>query len=125
MHGLSFGRLTGGADLDRDKPGDEGLKIYVTPVDAAGDDIKAAGSFVVEAFDLKRESEQRIGRWEFVLEDAGKNWYGQALLNTYVLTAPWQTVPENPNLTVKVTFTDGLTGRVFEAQKQVKVKPPQ
>src|SRR5215213_9638492 len=50
--GLKFGRLTGGADLDRSKPGDEGIKVYVAPTDQTGDAIKAAGSFTVEAFDL-------------------------------------------------------------------------
>src|SRR5712671_1947141 len=29
-HGIKLGRLTGGADLDRNKPGDEGIKVYVT-----------------------------------------------------------------------------------------------
>src|SRR5688572_21382972 len=32
-HGLRFGRLTGGADLDPKQPGDDGLKIYVVPTD--------------------------------------------------------------------------------------------
>lgn len=114
--GLSFGRLTGAA------PDGKGLKVYVVPIDSAGEKIKAAGSFVVEAFDLKREGEQRIGKWEFPIEQAAKNWFGQAMLYTYVLEAPWQTHPERNDLTLKVTFTDGLTGRVFEAQKQIDVQ---
>jgi hypothetical protein len=52
VHGLKLGRLTGGADLDREKPGDEGLKVYATPTDDEGEAFKAAGSFTVEAFDL-------------------------------------------------------------------------
>src|SRR5829696_1283304 len=35
--GLKFGRLTGGADLDRAKPGHEGIKVYVVPTDESGD----------------------------------------------------------------------------------------
>jgi hypothetical protein len=114
--GLSFGRLTGAA------PDGKGLRVYVVPSDTAGEKIKAAGSFVVEAFDLKRQGEQRIGKWDFPIEQAAKNWFGQAMLYTYVLEAPWQTHPEHGDLTLKVTFTDGLTGRVFEAQKQINIQ---
>src|SRR3954452_4154622 len=52
VHGLELGRLTGGADLDPKKPGDEGIKVYATPTDDDGEPIKAAGTFVIEAFDL-------------------------------------------------------------------------
>lgn len=121
-HGIRFGRLTGGADLDTSSPGDEGLKIYVVPVDGRGQPLKAAGSFVVEAFDLAKGENYQIGRWEYPLEQAEQNWYGQALLYTYVLPARWQGErPEHEELTVRVTFTDALTGRTFTEQKVVKV----
>ena len=43
----------------------------------------------------------------------------------YVLTCPWQdVVPRHPELTVKVTFTDELTGRQFTLQQALKVNPP-
>src|SRR4051812_12066002 len=41
---LKFGRLTGGRDSDPKTPGDEALKVYVVPIDEAGQPIKAAGS---------------------------------------------------------------------------------
>jgi outer membrane murein-binding lipoprotein Lpp len=124
-HGLQFGRLTGGADLDRDKPGDEGLKVYVVPIDGQGQPLKAAGSFVVEAFDLADAQHPRVGHWEFPLDQAEKNWFGQAMLYTYVLTCPWQHgPPRHRDLTLRVTFTDALTQRQFTEQKQVKVTPP-
>ncbi|MEA2707609.1 MAG: hypothetical protein QOF78_210 [Phycisphaerales bacterium] len=120
-HGLKFGRLTGGADLDKNSPGDDGLKIYVVPTDGRGDPIKAAGSFVVEAFDLANGENNRIGRWEYPLEQAEKNWFGQAMMYTYVLPAPWQQQrPAHDELTVRVTFTDALTGRTITGQKVVK-----
>jgi outer membrane murein-binding lipoprotein Lpp len=120
-HGLRFGRLTGGADLDPKQPGDDGLKIYVVPTDGQGQPIKAAGSFVVEAFDLAKGDNARVGHWEFPLDQAAKNWFGQAMLYTYVLPAPWQQQrPEHSELTIRVTFTDALTGRSFTEQKVVK-----
>lgn len=123
-HGLRLGKLTGGFDLDPAKPGDELLKVYVVPTDRSGDLLKAAGSFVVEVFDLAGEKEVRIGRWEFAAEQTPEHWYGQVLSYGYVLPCPWQSVPQHESLTVKVTFTDTLTGRVFTEQKQIKVQPP-
>jgi hypothetical protein len=121
-HGLKFGRLTGGADLDKNTPGHDGLKIYVVPTDGRGEPIKAAGSFVVECFDLAKGDGHRVGRWEYPLDQAEKNWYGQAMLYTYMLTAPWPDGrrPEHEDLTIRVTFTDALTGRTFTEQKVVK-----
>lgn len=121
VHGLSFGRLTAGADWDPSQPGEDGLKIYVVPVDRSGQPLKAAGSFVVEAFDLSRPQQQKIGHWEFPLEEAAKNWFGQGLLYTYVLACPWQTRPISNNLVTQVTFVDGLTGRAFVQRREVKV----
>src|SRR5687768_18101498 len=51
-HGLKIGRLTGGADADPSKQGDEVLKVYAVPTDQRGDLLKAAGSFAVDAYDL-------------------------------------------------------------------------
>jgi hypothetical protein len=42
-----------------------------------------------------------------------------------VLKCPWQgKAPGHDELTVKVTFTDELTGREFTEQKVVRVKLP-
>jgi hypothetical protein len=122
-HGLQLGRLTGGADLDRDKPGDEALKVYATPTDDDGQPFKAAGSFVVEAFDLASK-EPQIGKWTVDTRTARQQWLGSALVRAYVLTLPWQTPPQHPDITVKVTFRDELTGREFHEQKLVKIQPP-
>src|SRR5687768_17055437 len=40
-HGIKLGRLTGGHDSDPDRAGDEAVKVYVVPVDADGDELKA------------------------------------------------------------------------------------
>jgi hypothetical protein len=122
-HGLSLGKLTGGADLDRDKPGDEGFKVYVTPTDAEGDTLKAAGSFVIEAFDLASKLPER-GKWTFDTDQTRKCWNGSFLSHQYVLTCPWQSPIQHEELTVKVTFRDELTGREFHTQKVIKIKLP-
>ncbi len=122
-HGLRLGKLTGGFDTDPAKAGDELLKVYVVPTDRSGDLLKAAGSFVVELFDLAGGDEVRIGKWEFAATDTPSMWFGQILSYGYVLPCPWQAAPQHGDLTVKVTFTDSLTGRAFTEQKQIKVQP--
>jgi hypothetical protein len=121
-HGITLGRLTGGVDLDPARTGDEGIKVYVVPVDQTGDELKAAGSFVVELFDLGKPEDNLVGRWEFTPEQAKANWFGGALLYEYVLTCPWQRRPEHSELTLRVTFRDELTGREFTVQKVISVK---
>jgi hypothetical protein len=124
-HGLKFGRLTGGADLDPNKPGDDGLKVYVCPIDDQGQALKAAGSFDIDAFDLAQgDGEFRVGHWSFDVKQTRESWYGVAMLYTYVLSCPWQDVPKHSDLTIRVTFTDALTGRQFTAQRQVTANVP-
>ena len=126
VHGIKLGRLTGGADLDPSKPGDEGLKVYVNLVDQHGDELKSSGSFVIEAFDLAEgPGGMRLGRWEFPVEQSQANWHSFLMRYEYVLTCPWQDkVPRHSDVTVKVTFNDELTGRQFTAQQVVRVNPP-
>ncbi|HEY8667130.1 MAG TPA: hypothetical protein VIL86_10710 [Tepidisphaeraceae bacterium] len=121
---LKLGRLSGGADLEPAKPGDEALKVYVVPTDAAGDAIKAAGAFTIEAFDLDVPEHPLVGTWKFSVEQARESWYGKAMLYEYVLTCPWQAGPTHAKLTVKVTFTDALTGLTLTAKQDVTIKLP-
>ena len=116
VHGLSFGKLTG---KDPDKS--NALKVYVVPTDNTGEPLKAAGSFVVEAFDLAAGKENLVGRWEFPLTDAAKNWFGKGLLYTYVLPLQLERTPEHSELTLRVVFRDALTGREIAAQRAVKI----
>ncbi len=123
-HGIRLGRLTGGEDIDPDKPGDEGLKVFVIPYDDSGQEIKAAGTISVEAFDLAAK-DPRLGKWDFTLEQAKQNWYGQFLVDYYyAVVCPWQTVPRHADVTIKVTFVDELTKLPFTTQKVVRVMLP-
>lgn len=123
VHGIKLERLTGGADLDSSKPGQDGLKVYVTLFDQTGDEIKSAGSFAVEAFDLADQG-AKLGRWEFPVEQSRETWHSFLTRYGYVLPCPWQTFPRNADVTVRVQFTDELTGRLFTAQQVAKVEVP-
>jgi hypothetical protein len=122
--GLRLGRLTGGSRLDGGVPYDLGLKVYAVPFDEQSDAIKAAGTFSVQAFDLDDTAHPLLGTWDFDVQHARAAWISALGNYTYVLRCPWQTVPKHPNLTVKVTFVDVLTGRIFTEQRVVSVTPP-
>lgn len=121
--GIKFKNLTLGQDLDRNKPGDEAFKIAVTPIDQFGDEFKSAGSIKVELFDLASQ-ETRLGSWTLDTPETQKRWLSTPVIDGYVLTFPWQTPPTNPKLLVKVTFTEELTGRVFDGQTELKIEVP-
>jgi hypothetical protein len=125
-HDLHLGRLTGGADLDPGKPGDEGLKVYPAPLDQTGDPIKAAGAFTVEAYDIARGDGDRakIGTWTFDLAQTRDAWTSVLNRYNYVLTCPWQTPPTGADLHVVVTFVDELTQATFKETVDVKVDVP-
>jgi len=118
VDGLQLGRLTG---ADPDDP--TVIKVYAVPIDAAGDVLKAAGSFSVDAFDLAAKNDNRIGHWEFAVDQAAKDWFGKAMLYTYVLSCPLSEAPQHGDITLRVTFTDALTQRVFTVQKIVRISP--
>lgn len=122
--GIRLGRLTGGYDSEPRQPGDESIRVYLAPFDAAGDDLKAAGTVVIEAFDLAEEA-PRLARWSFDLPSMKSAWNSSGLLYEYVLDCPLAgvSVPATGELTLRVVFTDALTGRSFSAQQRVRVRP--
>ena len=123
-HGIQFGRLTGGADLDPNKPGDEGMVLHVFPVDDTGEKLKAAGSFDVDAFDLADPKSPELGHWHFDLAQSRQLWNGFLIEYNYVLTCPWQKQPRHEQVTVRVRFLDELTQTPFTAQTVIKVVLP-
>ena len=122
--GLKIGRLTGGANWDSNKPGDNGVKVEVVPLDEQGEKLKVAGSFTVDVFDLADPADTHIAHCQFNVDQARQQWYGAGLLYAYVLKCPWQRVPAHNELTIRVMYHDELTGREFTQQQVVKVHPP-
>ena len=109
---------------DKDKDGKrEKLIVYVQPMDRAGDIIKAPGAVDIELWDLNRDNgKARLGRWHIKPDELKKLWFTTMFTANYRLTfdvADKIDEFEEP-LTVKVTFTDYLTGRVFEEQRVIK-----
>jgi hypothetical protein len=97
------------------------LLIYFRPIDDTGDAVKAPGTVHVELWDLGEQPAQAmLAKWDVSANELKKSWSGSLLADFYRLAFD---VPDDymnrKNLTVKLTFTDHLTGRVFAQQMAV------
>lgn len=117
-HGIAIGRLSGPTIIDKASNRPDGLRVYTTPIDAQGDPFKATGSFTIEVFDLTAD-QPRLQKWTVDMADSRSRWRGGAMLYTYVLEFPWEDIPTDRELLLKVTFTDELTGRTFSAERKI------
>jgi len=122
---LRLGRFTGGVDLDGDGC-DDGVRVYLQPIDARGGAIKAAGDVMIRLYDLAEPScKSLIGEYHWGVDQIGEAWTAGFLSSHYSLTCPWQSgPPAHDEITVRVEFIDYLTGKTFTAQKVLKVACP-
>ena len=109
---------------DKDKDGKkEKLIVYVQPIDQDGDVIKVAGAVEVQLWDLTspQANEALIAEWDVPPNQLRKLWYA-ALKTNYRLSFDIADKIDSlaEPLTVKVSFTDYLTGKVFTEQTVIK-----
>ena len=121
---IEFGRFTRAFDQDEDGY-DEGIVVYLHTLDRAGDRIKSAGTVQLELWDLaETEGNQKLGQWRYDMTELGDYWLSG--FGTYhfkfELDWPARMPPGNKNLTIKLTFSDALTGKVFEIQQMVEAR---
>lgn len=109
---------------DKDKDGKkEKLIVYIQPMDEEGDIVKATGAVDVQLWDLNKKSGQALlGQWHVEPNELKKLWFATLITINYRLTFDVADKIEDAEepLTVKVTFTDYLTGRVFNEQRVIK-----
>lgn len=122
---IEIEQLSGGYDDDK-QPGDDGVIVYLRPLDRVGDPIKAAGDIRIELFDLAApEGEQKIGECIIPVTEAQNMWYGRFMTYHYTIRCPWEgRPPANPDVTVRASFIDYLTGKELNATREVRVLPP-
>jgi hypothetical protein len=115
-------RLSGGYD-DDGRPGDDGVVVYVRPLDRVGDALKTAGSIRVQVFDLAEGEGRLIAECFVPAEQAGEIWYGKLLTYHFTVKCPWKSSPPaHDELTIRVTFENVMPPRVLTAQTVVRVK---
>ncbi len=109
---------------DKDKDGrKEKLIVYIQPVDVEDNKIKAGGTVDVQLWDLSQESDKSLlAKWHVRPDELKKLWFDTVLTSNYRLAFDVNDIVKNFDkpLTVKVTFTDYLSGKVFEEQKVIK-----
>ncbi len=119
---IVIGRYTG--FFDKDKDGEkEKLIVYIQPIDEEGDIVKATGAVDVQLWDLNKEDGQALlGQWNVEPGELKKLWFATLITINYRLTFDIANKVKSFDepLTVKVTFTDYLSGKVFKEQKVIK-----
>lgn len=109
---------------DKDKDGrKEMLIVYIQPIDEEGDIVKATGAVDVQLWDLNKEDGRALlGQWHIGHDELKKLWFATLITINYRLTFDIADKIESfeEPLTVKVTFTDYLSGKVFKEQRVIK-----
>lgn len=125
---IELERMSGGYDRDG-QPGHDGIVLYIQPIDADGNVIKAAGTINVKLFDLAAPAGSNlIAEYRFDVKKTRSLWYGRLMTNHFTVHCPWPNgqPPAHPEVTAVVTFTDLLTGKPLTAQAVYEIKfPPQ
>ena len=111
---------------DKDKDGKkEKLIVYVQPIDEEGDIVKVAGTVDIQLWDLnKADGEAQLAQWRVEPAELKKLWFAALMSTYYRLTFDIADIVQDfkEPLTVKLTFTDYLTGKVYQAQKAIEPK---
>ncbi len=119
---IELGRRTGLYDKDGDGRKDR-LVVYISPYDTTADTIKAPGSVRISLWDLNAGSEgAKLGEWQISGGELKGAWAGTFLTNYYRLTldAGRYLTGDEGELTLNVSFTDYIGGKVLTAQKVIK-----
>jgi hypothetical protein len=121
---IELGQYTGGVNLSGADDNHDAIKVYLRPLDQDGSVIKAAGAVKIQFFDLAIAGNNLIGEYNWGVDEIGKQWSNNFVTYFYSFVCPWKAPPTHPEITVRVEFTDYLTGQVSSAQKAVTVKLP-
>ena len=121
---IEIASLSGGDDYDG-KPGDDGVTVYLRPLDRDGDAVKVAGDIRVQLYDLENPSDQNlIGEYYVPVDQVAQCWYGRLATYHYTIRCPWQTgPPAHDQITIRATFVDYLTQRAMTAQTVCTINP--
>jgi len=116
---VELSKYTGLYDQSGDNVADT-LRVYLKPVDQDGDIVKAAGLVDVQLWNLEGSAQDAmIGQWRVEPPALRALWYASLLTINYRLEfeLPSAAIAVASPLTVKMQFTDMLTGKVFVQQR--------
>jgi hypothetical protein len=118
---VRIGKRSGFFDKDEDGT-TETLVVYLELKDTIQDTIKGAGQVTVALWDLTAfGNEAKLNQWTVEPGDLHASWGGTIFYSYYRLKLPLKSAPEpGTEYTLKITFTDYLTGKVLTDQKVIK-----
>lgn len=121
VEGIQFNSLlTGGLDGDG-IPGDDLISAVLVPHDVDGDLLKLPGKIEIELLDLSQpEDRQRIGRWEFPLEESRDYWHRGLVGSGYLFKLALQEKPVSSPLLLHARMTTP-DDRQFDTSTQVEI----
>lgn len=119
---------SGGWDYDN-VPGDDGVRVYLRPIDADGHAVKAPGAITIRLQDNSDLSNPRdLGVSVFNAPDVLRSmWYGRFGTDHYTADCQFRpgVRPAPPGRVLVIAeFRDFLTGRALTATREVDVAPP-
>lgn len=108
-----------------DRPGDDGLYLVVTPVNATGQILNQTGTLTVIVEDAAEPKDNgRIAAWEITSEQLAETLEPIGAAQGFHLSLPWQgKVPTSKVVTVYLRFSDAL-GRTHVNQREVHLRIP-
>jgi hypothetical protein len=120
---IEIASLSGGANYDG-QPGDDGVTVYLRPLDRAGDAVKVAGDIRIELYDLANPPDDNlVGVYSVPVDEASRLWHGKLATYHYTVRCPWESgPPAHDEITIRATFEDYLTQRVMTAQTVCRVQ---
>ncbi len=116
---IHLDRLTGGYDADNDHR-DDGIVVFLQPIDTEGDVFKTAGEVTVKLFSLS-DKPILLGEVHLSPGELSKSWAGRFWTSHFTIRCPFRVKPKDPNVTLQVKFTELLTGKTFTAQRVCKL----
>jgi len=122
LQSIKITRYTAFYDKDNDGK-KEKLLVYLQPIDEQNDVVKATGAVDVQLWDLnKTGGNALISQWHITPAELKKCWVATLITINYRLVFDVAGIIDNAkgDLTVKVTFTDYVSGKVFTEQKVIK-----
>jgi uncharacterized protein YcfL len=125
LYELKTVKLTKYTDFyDKDKNGTkEKLIVYIQPMDSKGDIIKAAGQAEVELWDLSAgEQGALLHTWQVSADELKEMWFSTIAGASYRLVYDINEIVTSFDkpYTVKMSFTDYVSGKVFADQFVIK-----
>jgi outer membrane murein-binding lipoprotein Lpp len=120
---IRIGKRTGFYDKD-DNGTSKTLIVYLEPLDTTQDFVKAVGKVKIRLLDLDTPADEaELAKWTIEPAALHPTWGGNIFASYYRIKLPLEITPDKQKeYTVKVTFTDYLSGKVLSDQKVLPLK---